>query len=360
MSIPPASTTARPLLPPRTRVAGVLIVVAIGVVGLLWAKWLPYGAKVEDLLGTRRWAGSDVLTTSGAPGSGPTVTGALDFTQAYALAVWKAALVAVLLAAALEALIPRAWLLRPLQRRTGAAQGLWGGLVGLPSMMCTCCTAPVVVGLRRRGAPVGASVAYWLANPVLNPAVLVFLALTLPTRFVVVRALVGMALVVGAAVVAARIADRRGPTALPAPTVAADPDPVDAGEMARRFARALARYLLVIVPEYLLVVVLTGAVTGLLSDWTVLGDRPGLVALVVVGALLVIPTGGEIPVVAGLLAAGAGLSTAGVLLLTLPALSLPSLVMVARSLSLRVTAAVAGLVVVAGVCAGAVLALSSG
>jgi hypothetical protein len=51
-------------------------------------------------------------------------------------------------------------------------------------------------------------------------------------------------------------------------------------------------------------------------------------------------------------AAGLGAGTAGALLMTLPALSLPSMVMVGRALSWRVTLAMAGMVAVAGLVAG--------
>jgi uncharacterized membrane protein YraQ (UPF0718 family) len=60
-------------------------------------------------------------------------------------------------------------------------------------------------------------------------------------------------------------------------------------------------------------------------------------------------------VVLALTAAGVGAGTAGALLITLPALSVPSMVMVGRALSWRVTAAMAGTVTVAGLAAGALL-----
>ena len=52
------------------------------------------------------------------------------------------------------------------------------------------CTAPVAVSLRERGAATAASLAYWIGNPVLNPAVLVFLSLVAPWQFGLVRILI--------------------------------------------------------------------------------------------------------------------------------------------------------------------------
>lgn len=74
-----------------------------------------------------------------------------------------------------------------------------------------------------------------------------------------------------------------------------------------------------------------------------------------VGALLVLPTGGEVPILLGLAAAGASLGVLGALLLALPALSLPSAVMVGRALGWQVTAATAVSTVAVAVLAGGLL-----
>lgn len=360
--------------PRRVGVTGVLVVLALLVAGLLWAKWLPYADRTRTLSATGAWSGSAIFDASGEPGSAPSVAGALDFTRAYAAAVWKAALVALVVAAAIESLVPRRWFVRLMSRRTVAGQGVMGAALSLPSMMCTCCTSPVAIGLRRKGAPIGATVAYWLGNPLLNPAVLVFLALTLPWQLVAVRAVVGVVLVVGAAVAAAAVAGRARGAALPDREIAvgrtrglwlgaaagAEADATQVRDLPLRFARTLARYVVVLVPEYLVLVLLTGWLSGWLSDFAGLDRAAGPVSLLVVGlvgAALVIPTGGEIPVVAGLVAAGAGFGVVGVLLITLPALSIPSILMVARTFSWRVTAAVTSVVVAGGLVAGVALQL---
>jgi uncharacterized membrane protein YraQ (UPF0718 family) len=113
-----------------------------------------------------------------------------------------------------------------------------------------------------------------------------------------------------------------------------------------------------LVPEYAAVVFLMGAFSGWLSQFAVLDHRLGVLGMVVaalVGTLLVVPTGGEIPVLLALSAVGVSLGTLGVVLVTLPALSLPSMVMVARAISPRATAVLAGAVVVAGLGAGVLL-----
>lgn len=324
--------------------AGLLLVVLVA--GLLWAKWLPYAEKTRALDATRSWSGQSLFSASGA----------WSFWSTYAASVWKAALVALLVAAVLESLVPRAWLLSVLGRRSAAGQGLAGGVLALPSMMCTCCTAPVAVGLRRSGAPLGATVAYWLANPLLNPAVVVFLALTLPWRYAAVRVAVGAVVVLAAALLVGRWG--QGRTAVFGTAPAAEEATLPWSALPGRFARTLLRYLLILVPEYALVVLLTAWLSGWLSDFAGLSGAAGPLAFLVVGvvgAVLVIPTGGEIPVIVALLAAGAGGGVAGVLLVTLPAISLPSAVMVGRTLSWRAVAGTGGLVVVGGVLAGFLL-----
>ncbi|UUZ44607.1 hypothetical protein LP422_19990 [Janibacter limosus] len=87
------------------------------------------------------------------------------------------------------------------------------------------------------------------------------------------------------------------------------------------------------------------------------GGGIALVAVAAIVVLLVIPTGGEIPVLLTLAAIGASPWVLGLVLMALPAVSLPSLIMVGRSLTRRVTAATAGVVAGAGIVAGAVLAV---
>jgi hypothetical protein len=114
----------------------------------------------------------------------------------------------------------------------------------------------------------------------------------------------------------------------------------------------------VLIPVYLIVLYVMGLVSGWLSDFSGLDARLSIVAVLVcavIGTLLVVPTGGEIPVILALTAAGVGAGTAGALLITLPALSVPSMVMVGRALSWRITLGMATVVAAAGLLAGLLL-----
>ncbi len=177
--------------------------------------------------------------------------------------------------------------------------------------------------------PVPAALAYWLGNPLLDPAVLVLLFLAAPWQWGVTRLVVGAVLTLG----------------------------VGWGLLVA-YLRSLMRLTVVLVPEYAVVVLLVGGLSGWASQFEGLTERLGLVGVLLaasVGALLVLPTGGEIPVLLGLTALGAGSGLVGALLITLPALSLPSLVMVARALSPRVAALSAATVVAGGLVAGVLL-----
>ena len=343
-------------------IAGVLVLAVVFVAGLLRAKWIPYGQKASKLSSTHSWSGGTIFANSGKPGALPTFSGAWHFTWVYSQTVWKGFLVALVVAAVFDALVPKAWLLSVLNRRSRLGQAVAGGAVALPTLMCTCCTSPLAVGLRKRGASRTASLAYWVGNPLLNPAVLVFWFLVAPWQFGVVRILVGTAVVVGGSAAVTRLLDPEpgdGDQALPPELRSAgDPDPVRLRQFPVRFARSLLRLAVILIPLYLVVVYVVSFFSGWLSDFAGLDARLGIGAVLVcalLGTLLVIPTGGEIPVILALTAVGVGAGTAGALLITLPALSLPSIVMVGRALSWRITLAMACVVAVAGLVGGLLL-----
>jgi len=355
----------RPTRPPtrRTAAAGVLLALIVAVAVLLWAKWIPYEAKVADLSDTHAWLGGNILTVGDvSPGDAPSWHAATSFFSTYVQAIWKALVAALLISAAVQAFVPRAWLLRLLNRPGRLRSAAVGGLVSTPSMMCTCCTAPVAATLRRDGVSPAAALAYWLGNPLLNPAVIVFLALVAPWQWTVTRVAVGLVVVVGGSALVARFA---APREVPVADVTGAVETPAADWFAtapERFARTLGRLLVTLVPEYLVVVLLVGGFRGWLFPLGGSTVHTGVLVVVVaavVGTLLVIPTGGEIPVLQGLALAGVSLGGIGALLLTLPAVSIPGMAMVGRTFGWRTTWATAGVVALGGVLAAVVLAALS-
>lgn len=351
----------------RVLIIGIGMTVAIAVAALLWSKWVPYTIKLAEITGSGTYPGSSILTVGGVrAGDPPSWAAAVSFTVAYSAAVWKALAAALLIAAALQTLVPRQWLLRLLDRPGRVRAAVAGGLVSTPTMMCTCCTAPVAATLRRSGVRTAAVVAYWLGNPLLNPAVLAFLLVVAPWQWTATRLVFGVLLVVGGAALVARLTgDRRTDhTTSAALTGATEPEPEPAAGESRRprvavtYLRSLLKMTLILVPEYLVVVALVGAFRGWL--FPIAGTNGGILLVLLaamLGTLLVIPTAGEIPILQGLALAGLAAGPIGALLVTLPAVSLPGIAMVGRSFGWRVTAATTGVVMAGGVLAGGALVL---
>ena len=115
------------------RLVGVALVVVLSASLLLWAKWVPYTAKAKTLSASGHWSGRSILSGAGIDaGSSPSWHAAWSFTVDYGLAVWKALLAALLIAAALQSLIPRGWLASLLSRRHSVTSALSGGFASMP------------------------------------------------------------------------------------------------------------------------------------------------------------------------------------------------------------------------------------
>lgn len=219
-----------------------------------------------------------------------------------------------------------------------------------------------MVGLARARASIGATIAYWLGNPVLNPATIVFMGLVLGWRWAGLRILIGLPLVFGVATAVEHFFGRKVSVskdvrpALEAEAAEAvgTAQPVGYGSGATIFVRWLrtaAKLVITLIPEFAIVVLGLGAARAFLFPsltHNIGGAAWLVVVLAITGTLFVIPTAGEIPIIAVLLGFGLSAASAGALMITLPAVSLPSLVMVGRAVPAKVLAFVGGSVVVAG------------
>jgi len=331
---------------------GILLVVAV--VGLYTVKWSPYFQRTITILNTHAYPGSSIVSGKSAAPPAPSWDAAVGYGIAYFNAIWQALVVGLLLAATIETLVPRDWIGR-VMGKAGLRTSALAGALGLPGMMCTCCVAPVVVGFRKSGAAVGSAMAFALSNPTLNPAVIVFLALAVGWQWAVLRIGFGLVLVLGAALLATRLSGRT--LVLPQPRLAVSL-PADGGHLVLRWCKSLGRLVLGLLPEYIVIVLLLGALRAFLFPAAIAqaGNNPAIMLGVAAAAtLFVIPTGGEIPIIQTLQSFGLGSGMAGVLLLTLAPLSLPSLAMLSRTFPLRVLAAVAGLTAVVGLACGIVV-----
>ena len=241
------------------------------IVGLWFVKWQPYYGKAFNAAETHS-IGKSILANSDAN----PFAAAWDYALVYFLAVWKAAVLGVLLGSLIQVLIPRDWL-----RRTLGQSRFRGTLLGtafsLPGMMCTCCAAPVAAGMRKQQVSMGGALAFWLGNPLLNPAVLVL----------------------GAARVW-------------------------------------------LFPH---------------ADGVVENTLFWVIAMAIAGCLFVIPTAAEIPIVQTMMLAGMGMAPALALLITLPAVSVPSLIMLRKAFPAKALWLTGGLVALCGAVVGGVALL---
>lgn len=193
----------------------------------------------------------------------------------------------------------------------------------------------MALGLRKNGSSVGASLAYWLGNPLLNPATMVFMGFVLGWQWVGLRLVVGALLVFFVAYVVGRMAVA-GAVSPEIPLTDAQGSEFG-GSIWLAWLKSLWRLSKGVIPEYVILVCLLGAVRAWLFP-AVTPSVNGLswtVVLAFTGTLFVIPTAGEIPIVQTLTAFGLGAGPAAALLITLPALSLPSLLMLYRSIPLK-------------------------
>ena len=349
--------------PDRRRVlvlAGIAVALLVG--GLWWAKYGPYTDKVPAVLGSHD-LGSSIVTGGGEQAPPVSLTAGWDFTVAYTAAIWKALVVGLVLAAAVQVLLPVSWLQKVLGAPdAGTARGgLRGGLASVPTLMCSCCAAPLAVGLRRAKAGTSAVLAFWLGNPALNPVVLVFCLAVLPWPWAVLRFGAGLLVVVGAVAIAGWLGRRRAgddavPADVPAPVTDGRPVPV-------RFVATLAGLAVRLLPEYLAVVFVLGTFRGVLfpaDGGSGFAAVAVLLLLLVAGLALPVPTGGEVAVVSAALAAGLAAPSAAVLLVALPVLSLPSLLMVRHVFPARLLAGTTGLVAVVALAGAGVTAALTG
>jgi uncharacterized membrane protein YraQ (UPF0718 family) len=326
--IPPFA--ARATVPRLSAWAAIAFFFAFAIAGLLYVKWSPYYAKAF-IAAQDHTLGQSIVSGSLAAPPGVGWQAGLAYSIAYLKAIWQALLLGLAIGAGVEVLLPRA----PLKRLfAGPAGSLRATVFAIPSMMCTCCCAPIAVGMVESGVGAASALIYWLANPVLNPAALVFIGFVLGWHWAALRLVMGVALVFIVGNLAARFvpSDWRQ---LPVPSPPKSDRPIFLA-----WASAFIRLAVRLLPEYAILIFALGMVRAWFFPAMTpeIGHAAWLTpVLAAAGTLFVIPTAGEVPIIQVLQHFGLGGPGAAALLVTLPAVSLPSLAMLARALPLRAT-----------------------
>ena len=325
------------------------LLVVIG--GLFYVKWSPYYTKAF-VAASKHSIGASII--SGKSNIAPTfsLTAAFSYMATYFNSVWKAVILGLLIGSLVQVAIPRNWI-KKLIGNKGFGSTLAAGALALPSMMCTCCAAPVTVGLRKSDASPNAALAYLLGNPTLNPATIIFMGFVLGWNFAIFRIVIGLILVFGISTLATKF--------IKEDVVNTKSDVFkietvhESGNLFIRWMKTLLQLIIDTIPTYIIVVGILGALRVFLFPvinpaW---GNSLGaIIGLGIAGTLFVIPTAGEIPIIQTLMTFGLGLGPAAALLIALPAISLPSLLLVKRVFPTRVLVFVGSSVAVIGIISG--------
>lgn len=351
MQLTKSSNTSASVHRNRT-LAYVFIFIIVAVVGLAYVKWVPYFNKA-NLAATNHSIGDSILgNTAALPDF--SWTSAFQYAMSYFKSVWQAAILGILLGSLVQVLIPTNWLLKVLGK-TSFGSTAAAGVASLPGMMCTCCAAPLAVGLRKKNVSIGAALAFWLGNPTLNPATLIFMTFVLSWKFTVLRVIFGVILVFGVSYLANRFAPNVQSKDLNKIIEKAEIEEKNEEGFLVRWIKALGKMSLYIIPAYIVTVLVMGALQSFLFPQlnpALANSFLAIILFAITGMLFVIPTAAEIPIIQTFMNYGMSGGPAATLLITLPSISLPSLVLVGKAFPKKALFFVAGSVVLLGILSG--------
>ncbi|OGO23410.1 MAG: hypothetical protein A2Z28_06780 [Chloroflexi bacterium RBG_16_51_9] len=287
----------------------------------------------------------------------------------YLLVVWHATTLGMLLGSLF--LVAGAGLVMKLHGNSFITH-LTGSAVSLAQPFCSCCAAPIGSALYRNGASLGPVLAFTVSAPMLNITSLILASALLPTQFALLRIaggiIVGVFVTYGVSLLVARWFTGEEPTTdsrqtswaskmlsaysrlfnferLFSEAAADSPTALISNWMSMTWK--LAR---VMVPILLVGSILAVYIVQLMPQTS--NSLIGVLTTALFGTLLMVPTWTEIPLAAGLVNNGlTGIAAAA--LITLPAVSIPCLSVLAGALNnIKVTLILGLSVLVAGVIAG--------
>jgi uncharacterized membrane protein YraQ (UPF0718 family) len=300
----------------------------------MWG-WVATGALVLALVGYKATTATMKLRAGKLPT--PLAGDPLHATLLYLKTIWPALTFGVLIAAALRTLVPPSALTKLFSR--GALRGqLAASATATPLMLCSCCAAPLFVGVYERTRKVGPALALLLGAPSLNLAAIAFTFLVFGPKLGAARVLMALVAVVLSTALVARLV--KLPSLAPIPETTADDAPPTPGG----FARSLLHVALRTVPLIVIGVVVSSVLAERIHPSTLGAGHGPLVAILVAATIavpLALPTFFELPFALALLGAGMPAGVAAAVLFAGPAINLPSLFTVARASSWRVAAGVA-------------------
>ncbi len=316
------------------------------IVGLWYVKWQPYYGKAFTAAETHSIGKSILAQADANP-----LMAAWDYAMVYFLAVWKAAVLGVLLGSLIQVLIPRDWLLRTLDNR-GFRARCWERFLA---------ARHDVHLLRRAGRGRDAQTAGVDGR---GAGVLDGEPATQSGDAGVYGFCSGLAVCAGSpgggsgdSINCGDAGAEMGEEAATQPVaVPAAPSEATQGGFFSRWLQALWTLFWNTIPVYILAVLVLGAARVWLfphADGVVDNTLFWVIAMAIAGCLFVIPTAAEIPIVQTMMLAGMGTAPALALLITLPAVSVPSLIMLRKAFPAKALWLTGGLVALCGAIVGA-------
>lgn len=258
------------------------------------------------------------------------------FTLEYLNDVWFNTLLGLLIAGAVAAFLPN--FAQRYLRGNSFGRHLAGVAFGLPNMLCSCCAACALPGLRKAGAGLGPIVSFFITAPALNIVTIILAFELLPWPLAVARLLLG----VGAAIGIPYAVTRLCPEVTEAhfePHQQGSSHRTQAAEssvtslfyswMQHTWHAATFVLPMLVLGIFFIGIIKTVTPFSVIAQYGSSGWMPTFLASVV-GTILMVPTFTEVLWVKELTQHGLGMGPAAALLITLPAASLPSLWVLGR------------------------------
>lgn len=240
---------------------------------------------------------------------------------------------------------------RILGRFTGVRGNVLAALLGTVTPFCSCSSIPLFIGFTSAGLPTGVTFSFLISSPLVDLASVILLASIFNWPIAIAYVTVGVVLAVvgGTLIGRARMERHIEPFVFTSPVMNGDDGVPDVRERLR-FARDQVRDIVRRVWLYILIGVGIGAaihnwiperlINGLLGQ-----DKPWSVPLAtLIGVPMYADIFGTLPIAEALVARGVGLGTALAFMMSVTALSLPSIVMLKRVVRTPLLATFVGIV----------------
>ena len=320
-----------------------LLVPLVFAAGLIFYKWNAARLVIQKVWSSGTMSARPDVVSFG----GVTATAAAGHALNYFVVIWPALAFGILISAAVRAYVPAEWFARRLRGKTLGTQ-LVSGVAGAPLMLCSCCVASVFSTVYERSRRLAPSLAIMLASPALNPAALVLTFLLFAPKLAAARLLMAVPAVFLSGIVIEKLF----------PTHMADAAPAPSDERAIGFGQSLIDVVKRTVPALVVGVICSMLLIEYLPKDLLASSNFRFLAVVVTASVAVpiaLPTFFEIPLALGLIAAGAPVGAAGVLLFAGPIINLPSLLALAKSTNWKIATSLAVLIWIIAVFGGLVL-----